>query len=144
MTAVLCTFDVEGVPVQQGSKHLLPTARGPRLVEEQDRGARRGRLKRWRATVAWSARAAYHGAPAAGALELEATFRLPRPRTVTRARPAVKPDLSKLVRALEDAMTGIVWGDDAQVVRYGSVEKVYADEHQGPGVRVVVRRAREP
>ncbi|MCA9674989.1 MAG: hypothetical protein KC464_08145, partial [Myxococcales bacterium] len=70
MTAVLCTFDVEGLPVQQGSKRLLPTAKGPRMVEEQERGRRRGKLKGWRTTIAWAARAAYHGAPAAGALEL--------------------------------------------------------------------------
>lgn len=30
--------------------------------------------------------------------------------------PAVKPDTSKLVRAVEDALTGIVWHDDAQII----------------------------
>lgn len=30
--------------------------------------------------------------------------------------PTVKPDLLKLARAVEDAMTGIVYGDDAQIV----------------------------
>lgn len=45
------------------------------------------------------------------------------------AYPAVKPDLTKLVRGLEDALTGIVWRDDAQVVqqilskRYGEPER---------------------
>jgi Holliday junction resolvase RusA-like endonuclease len=46
--------------------------------------------------------------------------------------PTVKPDATKLTRAVEDAMTGIVWRDDAQVVdQY--VTKVY-DEPE----RVVV------
>ena len=45
-------------------------------------------------------------------------------------RPIVKPDLTKLVRAVEDAMTGIVWRDDASVVaqmvtkHYGAPERV--------------------
>ena len=40
------------------------------------------------------------------------------------ARPTVKPDLLKLARAVEDALTGIVWRDDAQVV-IEQLEKVY-------------------
>jgi Holliday junction resolvase RusA-like endonuclease len=31
--------------------------------------------------------------------------------------PAVRPDLTKLVRSLEDAMSGLVWRDDSQIVR---------------------------
>jgi Holliday junction resolvase RusA-like endonuclease len=44
-----------------------------------------------------------------------------------------KPDATKLVRGLEDALTGVVWGDDAQVVeqtvtkRYGA--RTGADVH---------------
>ena len=44
--------------------------------------------------------------------------------------PITKPDATKLVRGVEDAMTGVVWRDDAQVVeqsvmkRYGSPEGV--------------------
>jgi Holliday junction resolvase RusA-like endonuclease len=34
-----------------------------------------------------------------------------------RALPVVKPDLSKLVRAAEDALTGIIYHDDAQIVQ---------------------------
>ena len=30
--------------------------------------------------------------------------------------PAVRPDTTKLVRAVEDALTGIVWADDALIV----------------------------
>lgn len=38
--------------------------------------------------------------------------------------PAVKPDLTKLVRAVEDALTGVVWRDDAQIV-FQTVGKFY-------------------
>jgi Holliday junction resolvase RusA-like endonuclease len=40
------------------------------------------------------------------------------------AWPCVKPDCTKLLRGVEDAMTGIVWRDDAQVVEQ-MVSKVY-------------------
>lgn len=33
------------------------------------------------------------------------------------------PDLAKLVRALEDAIKGVVWGDDCQVFRYCNISK---------------------
>lgn len=42
--------------------------------------------------------------------------------------PTVRPDCTKLLRAVEDAMSGVVWRDDAQVVeqavskRYGEPE----------------------
>jgi hypothetical protein len=42
--------------------------------------------------------------------------------------PIVKPDATKLLRSIEDALTGVVWTDDAQVVeqlatkRYGEPE----------------------
>ena len=100
---------------------------------------RSGGLKRWRTAVAWAARVAHRGAPIAGDLALSVTFRTTRPATVKRARPSVKPDLSKLIRALEDALTGIVWVDDSQVVRYDAIEKVYALPGQKPGAHVVVK-----
>lgn len=56
-------------------------------------------------------------------VRLTAVFVLPRPsRLAWKRRPTprvfapVKPDLSNLVKSLEDAMTGVVWVDDAQVV----------------------------
>lgn len=40
--------------------------------------------------------------------------------------PHGKPDLSKLARATEDALTGIVWVDDSRVVEYELLAKRYA------------------
>ena len=45
--------------------------------------------------------------------------------------PTVKPDCTKLLRAIEDACTGVVWNDDAQIVEqavskgYGSRDGAY-------------------
>jgi Holliday junction resolvase RusA-like endonuclease len=70
-----------------------------------------------------------------GALELRVVFHLPRPRGHYGKRglrpsapgwPTARPDTTKLLRAVEDALTGIVWRDDAQIVRQHA-EKRYAE-----------------
>jgi Holliday junction resolvase RusA-like endonuclease len=50
------------------------------------------------------------------------------------AFPIVKPDATKLLRGVEDAMTGVVYRDDAQVVEQ-FVSKRYGDSE---GVKVTV------
>jgi Holliday junction resolvase RusA-like endonuclease len=52
--------------------------------------------------------------------------RMPKGRT----RPTCYPDLSKLIRATEDALTGLAWGDDAQVVEYRDTVKTYPGGHR--------------
>lgn len=61
-------------------------------------------------------------------VELRVAFFLRKPPSVSRkrSRPVVKPDLSKLVRSTEDALTGIIYPDDAQIVSIVSA-KDYAD-----------------
>ena len=47
------------------------------------------------------------------------------------------PDLTKVIRSTEDALTGIVWVDDCQVVRRTD-EKCYADlfDHEGVVLKI--------
>ncbi len=65
------------------------------------------------------------------------TFLLPRPKTVIRVWPTGRRDgdIDKLVRALLDAMTGVVYGDDSQVVDSSEV-KHYTDGEAGAWIRV--------
>jgi Holliday junction resolvase RusA-like endonuclease len=59
-------------------------------------------------------------------------FYITKPKSAPKKRTyhVVKPDLSKLVRAAEDSMTGVIYSDDAQIVafstrkHYGSPERV--------------------
>jgi len=76
------------------------------------------RTKPWRAVVAVVAGQHRPAKLLDGPLSLTARFFLPRPKSLPKRieHPAKKPDLSKLVRAIEDALTGIIWRDDAQVV----------------------------
>lgn len=63
--------------------------------------------------------------------------------------PSGPPDLSKLARSTEDALTDAgVWRDDARIVAYSRLAKVYAtDDGTGnasvPGVVITVRTAAE-
>lgn len=54
--------------------------------------------------------------------------------------PTKPPDVTKLLRALEDALTGVVWRDDASVV-VQAARKVYADR---PGAFVTISPALYP
>lgn len=91
-----------------------------------------GRLKAWR-KEAGIALDQYIGTwfgawePFDGPLRVQVTFYLPKPRTVTRELPSVKPDLDKLQRALGDMLTiaGII-ADDARIVTWHS-SKRYGD-----------------
>lgn len=131
------TFTVIGHPEPGGSKRGIPTGNGVRVIDSNRK------VMPWRALVSGAAQEAMNGAePMLGALGLSLTFYAQRPRThygtgrnagtvkpnAVRA-PIVRPDVTKLVRAVEDACTSIVWRDDAQVViqvarkRYGTPER---------------------
>lgn len=108
--------------------------------------------KGWRSTVAGAALEAMRAArlrPLSGCVELHLEFYLgPRPkkhllgghvRGDAPPRPGKKPDYDKLARSVGDALNGIVYDDDALVVR-GLVDKLYTTEAQPiVGVRVTVR-----
>lgn len=107
------------------------------------------KTKPWQLTVQWSAKAEMFGKePIEGPVNVSVVFFMPRPaghsgvrglRPSAPARPAVKPDLDKLVRSTLDGLTGVVFRDDAQVVTI-SAEKRFADG-RAPGADIVVRAA---
>jgi Holliday junction resolvase RusA-like endonuclease len=76
-------------------------------------------------------------------VELRVRFLMPRPASTPKYRlwPRSKPDLSKLVRATEDALSGVVLRDDALVVRLAT-EKVY-DDPPGATITLVPLGAQE-
>jgi len=112
------------------------------------------RLHEWRQMVARCAREAYEErAPfwrdkselfgdsglLIGPITLSLTFERPRPKAhygtgrnagtlkvSVPAFPTMKPDVLKLARAVEDALTGVVWRDDSQVI-HENIWKVWGD-----------------
>jgi Holliday junction resolvase RusA-like endonuclease len=87
----------------------------------------------WRSTIALSAR--FAGAkPIEGAIGIEIVFRVRRPKTVKRAYPTVAPDLDKYIRGVLDALTGIGYQDDSQVIHILG-KKVY-DDTPGADIKI--------
>lgn len=127
-------FFVAGTPIPQGSKKAYVVGRRAVIVDDND-----AVLKPWRAEIKAAAIEAWGGRPPMRdePLVVTADFGIPRPKTVRRPRPHVKPDVDKYLRAVMDALTDAgVWGDDGQVVK-AVPEKQYAAE---PGVLVRVGR----
>jgi crossover junction endodeoxyribonuclease RusA len=127
------TFDVVGRPAPQGSKKSIGNNR---FVETSKF------LPAWRSAVTGAAEQAVTiagWARAAGPVELEVMFYLDRPSSVSKGKrpyPIVPPDLDKLIRGVQDSLTGVVFDDDSQVIRV-LAWKVYADTRM-PGAFVRV------
>jgi len=116
-------FDVVGRPAPQGSKKSIGNNR---FVETSKF------LPAWRKDVRLAAEHAVtvNGwVTASGPVELEVMFYLDRPSsvsTVKRPYPIVAPDTDKLLRAVGDSLSGVIYEDDAQIIRV-LAWKVYAD-----------------
>lgn len=136
-----CVLDVRGEPASEGSTRAIPSRDGRRavVVHGGDKNMQ-AKLKAWRGAVAAEAEAwrLRNGQPelAEGPVRLRVEFYMRRPKTVKRSWPAVAPDLDKLLRGASDALTGLVWRDDSQVVEQ-LVREVYADDRP-PGARLEV------
>ena len=86
-------------------------------------------LMNWRSLIAIQARKA-GCQPIEGAIEIKLNFIYQKPKTVKRDLPTKPPDLDKVIRSCLDALSGVAYVDDGQVVsivatkRYGAVPGV--------------------
>jgi Holliday junction resolvase RusA-like endonuclease len=146
---VRVAFFVRGKPQPAGSKRAFPIKRkggGVGVAVTDDNPKTKG----WQGEVGYAGALAMEAigatVPWDGPLGLAVTFTLRRPKghfgTGRNARklkksavprPITKPDATKLLRAIEDALSGVVWTDDAQVVeqlatkRYGEPEGAHVE-----------------
>lgn len=142
-------FEVFGKPAPAGSKRGFPIRRkngqiGVAMADDSKRA------KPWQAAVSAAAAKAMAGQPLLnGPVSMGLAFIVARPkghfgtgRNANRVKngapryPMVKPDLGKLERAILDALTGIVYRDDAQVCEFHQLTKVYGEPE---GVAITVR-----
>ena len=156
-------FSVPGTPVPQGSKTAqilgkrIKTKLGPavlrpkvlltELANMSTKTLGRDRLDKWRSKVADAAAAMNGREPTERPVSLGMEFVFQRPPShytskgalTKSARTKIPPiDLSKLVRAIEDAITGVAFKDDRQVREYGPAFKRYGTAGKSPGVNVWV------
>ena len=125
----MTAFTVFGIPQTAGSKRAFPiTPKGggkPRIIITDDNPKGKG----WRDSVIAAALEARNGQHQLmmGALRVRMQFYRPRPKSHfgknglnktgrESIAPTSRPDVLKLARCAEDALTGIIWRDDAQIV----------------------------
>lgn len=130
-------FTVLGHPKTAGSKKSFPFHKktgglGVRVTDDNTK------TKVWQHEVKAAASEVFKADILREPIEVTMTFVVPRPKSHFRSgknssllrdgmpiAPPTRPDVLKLARAVEDALTGIIWHDDAQIVsevlnkRYG-------------------------
>lgn len=140
---------VFGNPAPQGSKKFIGTTSAGRgvIVDSSPK------TKPWRADVKAACETYMDSHPDFTGYECAVTVRMVftflRPKSVhpgKRRHPSTYPDLSKLCRATEDAISASgLWKDDALVVEYTRLAKVYAGEDvdalSRPGCRISIEEA---
>lgn len=145
---------VYGSPGPQGSKRFMGLKSGRGVFIESSK-----KVRPWREAVKHAALDARAGeSPIDAPIEVRMVFTFNRPRGHYRtgrnshvlrpdapAQPCVPPDVSKLARSTEDALTDAgIWKDDARIVDYTRLAKVYANEDaealECPGVVIVIER----
>lgn len=109
---------VYGRPIPQGSKAPGPVIKGHSTMREDNPAT-----KPWRAHVVSTIQAKYPlgvPEPVTGPVMLRIVFGLQSPKTVPSERngyPSTEPDIDKMERAINDALTmSGIWKDDGQVV----------------------------
>lgn len=137
MTATL-TFTVFGKAEPKGSTRAFLPKGWTRPIVTTDNPKSKG----WQQLVAEAASRALEGRGQMflGPVRLTCVFYMRRPKSLPRTRvtPMVKkPDVSKLARSTEDALTGVVWRDDSQVTDL-QVTKLYAAIGDSPRAVITV------
>lgn len=137
------TFTVRGLPQAQGNAKAFIAGGRAHIATEANRTS--SPLGAWRSAIATEARAAMGTEQLQeGPLYVRATFVFHRPKghylpaNARRPEPVLrldaprwhtgKPDGDKLLRALFDALTAVVWRDDAQVAEIRAAKR-----YEGPG-----------
>lgn len=127
----MITFTVSGVARPAGSKRAIVVGNKAVVIDASSA------TRPWQALIADAARQAYSGPPLESALALMVTEYRCRPKGHFGKRglnkkgrenpyPTGRPDLLKIGRAIEDALTGVLWADDAQIV-YEDLFKCWAN-----------------
>jgi|CXWL01.1.fsa_nt_gi Holliday junction resolvase RusA-like endonuclease len=133
---VSIAFIVLGVAQPKGSTKafMRPGMRFPVVTNDNPK------TKPWAEIVRLVAQQhAPQGGPWSGPVDLTTTFYLPRPKSLPKRvlHHTKKPDLDKLVRAVKDALKGVLYLDDSQVVDVKAMKR-YATSIHPPGVMVEI------
>lgn len=142
---------IDGEPAPGGSKtSMVHPSTGMRVMV--DAGGKRNKI--WRSRCeAFARRQIGPQPPLEGPLSVSFEFIMPRPKSHYRSvkkQPVLRddapthhtkaPDRTKLMRSTEDALTGICWVDDSQIVDGDHITKRWAQPGEEPGAVVTIQR----
>jgi Holliday junction resolvase RusA-like endonuclease len=140
---------VPGIPKPGGSKRFVGMSKKGHaiLVDACKKNAD------WKSVTANTAATIMMGrALLCGPLSVSVVFYMPRPKDHFRSSGALKPkapnwhtkkpDATKLWRSTEDALSGVVWRDDALIV-VQHVRKMYVPHDKGCGAQIEVCEVKE-
>lgn len=141
MTRRVVSFRVLGEAIPQGSHKafMRPGMRFPVVVHDNPK------LKAWRQLVASEAQRVAGDGLFLGPVAVGIVFAFARPKSLPKrvVHHTVRPDCDKVLRGVFDALTGVLYRDDAQVVR-AVLSKVYAPIGSGASVQITVAEAADP
>lgn len=145
-TPTTFTFHAAGQPASKGSYRPVRNPRtGRTVLLPMDK-----KEKPWRQLIAQQIRSQWHALYPnetmpkwSDALEVTYMFHLPRHKTVTRDLPTVTPDLDKLTRAANDAMTDSGLITDDKIIVSQHMHKRYATSPQHVGLTAIITRLKE-
>lgn len=111
-------------PAPKGSTRSFVSPRTGRVVTQ---GACK-RTKEVEAAIRYAVQQEWKAGTVSGPVALTVVFSFRQPKSAKkRHHPTVKPDIDKLLRTVLDALTGVVYYDDAQVISVAA-QKTYSDE----------------
>lgn len=127
--------DDSGKPVMKNGKPLIRTA------TTHDNPKTKG----WQQLVAEAAQPCARDGIFTGPIVMVVTFRLPRPQSLAKkhVHHTKKPDIDKLIRSTNDALTGLLYTDDAQIVDLHT-RKRYVAIGAAPSAHITVEEACDP
>lgn len=143
------SFFVPGIPAPGGSKRFVGFGKKTGRAILIDAAGERN--KNWRSIVGVCGSAEMREKAIlsfVGALRVRFDFIIPRPKSHFNSKGdlkpsapfyhTTKPDALKLARSTEDALTGIVWADDAQTAML-EVSKRYASKGEPCGCQITIQ-----
>jgi len=134
-------ISVLGIAQPAGSKRAMPIYRGSHAQGNRTFTGRsvaidaNPKAGAWKGELRSAAREQYSGPLLDGPLGVEIVIFVTRPAGHSGKRgllpsapafPATRPDVLKLARGIEDALTGVLWTDDARIVTE-RIQKLYGE-----------------
>jgi Holliday junction resolvase RusA-like endonuclease len=133
-------FVAYGIPAAQGSKRAFVNPKTGRAIITESSSKTHAS---WRERVAQAAATARPQTLYDGPCNVRAVFYFLRPKSHSkRQREGIyrdsAPDLDKLLRAIGDSMTGVIYDDDRRIVSFDGCRKLYAAPGEGSRCEIEV------